>query len=237
MLLRFKPATKDPSDILDTAYVRSLWQRSGSSYSAAAQKVTGLTFINQGLTVSCGQYKLNTSGIAYREAVKITTHRFVAGSGFKHARKEDNELLAVLTHELGHRLLAEHRIVPPYPYPRRDYEMHRMLFVFLYDTWVTAFGEAKAKEFTVYHDYPNEPEYREHYDSWNWARHLPPNKRKRLTAYLVKHKRLPAGPVSSSVPAPSFTPQKDDSFLDAWRVKRTSTKASVQHGPWAKRYF
>ncbi len=190
MQLRFKPATKDFNDLLDSGYLRSLWQKIGSSYILAAQKVTGLSFNCEGIVVRCGKLEHTMSGLSGSQAIQIATHHKRSDDEFEHLRMSDDGLIGSLTHELGHRLLERNGIfIPTSVILGHDYEAHRLIYLFLYDSWVLAFGKYKADGIAKYDtDKFSIPGYKE---AWDWAMSLSPSERAGLTRYLVRNKRLP----------------------------------------------
>ncbi len=119
----------------------------------------------------------------------LSTHRQRDDGTFGQERVNDDELIVSFTHELGHRLLAEYKIFVPLDEPREDYEVHRILYVFLYDTWVAAFGVYRANEMAKHEARSTMPaDYR---DAWKRAMSLSAPERAKLTRYLVRHKCLP----------------------------------------------
>ena len=235
MYLRFKPANcDDTDDVADTEYLRSLWQRIGGKYLATACAITGLTFTESSITVRCGKFNPSQSGNPGREAMRIGMHYLINGEGYEPARKSDDALIDVLSHELGHRLLHNHDIVVARNAPRRDYEVHRQLFVFLYNTWAAAFGEKRAAQIAHGANYPAHPEYQAYYEAWEWARCLSKRTRSRLTAYLAEHKCLPTvkGTEFVSLASNTSTP-----FANSWINRRADDRPIGNKSPWAKRYF
>lgn len=188
MRLLFKPATRNLDDALDAGYLQALWRPLEQSYFAALQEVAGLPFTHSIANVRCGQYVSSTSGRIGETAIKIGTHNTRADGSYVHTRRSDHSLLAVLTHELGHRLLAEHGILLRDSTPRENYESHRLLYVFLYDSWVKAFGEVVAGRLAISE---REVDHQEYADAWQWAMALDFKSRQELMRHIVEHKVLP----------------------------------------------
>lgn len=199
MRLVFKPATNDFATILDSGYLKFLWQPLEGQYIRALQDTVGLDFLHSRAVVRCGKMPGSESGKVGREAIRITTYTQYSDNNYAPLRRQADDLLATLTHELGHRLLAEHKIYLSDAIERENYHSHCMLYVFLYDSWVRAFGVERAKQLAVYQASNPMPDY---HDSWQWATGLTAAKRQQLTKYLVRHKRLPFTPQAQATSLP-----------------------------------
>jgi hypothetical protein len=191
MQLRFKPNTKQYDDILDTGYLRTLWKTFGPKYVNIAEKVTGLHFSQNVMVVRCGKFRTSISGIPNRRAIEIGTYMLGSSGGFEQVRKTDDALMCVLAHELGHRLLLDNDIAVADDAPRRQYEVHRQLYVVMYETLVEVFGADRAKQIFAQDARPHEPEQSDFHEAWQWAYDLSPTMRHELIAHLVEYKRLP----------------------------------------------
>jgi hypothetical protein len=190
MRLRFLPATKNFDDLLDAGHVTKIWQQIGETYLSALQELTGLQFNEKTIIVRCGKFPISLSGISGKDAMKIALHDVYANGRYEYSRKSDDEIIGLLTHELGHRLLASNDIYVPDPYPRRDYEVHRQLNIFLYDSWLLAFGQEQSQRIATYEHFSKD-EHPELYSAWEWATTLTPEERKEFRQHLVHQKKFP----------------------------------------------
>jgi len=191
MKLRFKSATDHPDDLSDTQHIRILWQQAGAGYVKALQEVTGLRFRQHIAVVRCGKLPVSKAGHTYKEAIWLATHQTVARGRFQPARRSDDDLLTTLTHELCHRLLAQNDVLlsastEPGQFVYKD---HRLLYIFLYDSWVAAFGKKHARKLAKFEGGIKVPAY---HRAWAWAMRFSAKKRAHLTAKLLHqhHARL-----------------------------------------------
>lgn len=131
-----------------------LWQVHQKDILRAFQEETGLTFTQREIAVRMIDGE-SASGW-YRKPMRISSWY-----------TEDDELLSTLTHELAHRLLTGHDMWRNYPSRSQEVTMaHKHAYLFLYDVWVNAFGEAKAQKFAkIEHDTTKES----YHQAWDWA--------------------------------------------------------------------
>lgn len=128
------------------AYHR-VWSDEGSAIVGAWQRVTGLTFVQREITAVVYE-GVSSSGSAN------TPMRLRASNPADTKR-------ATLTHELGHRLLGQLTSRPG------DLDEHRVLFLVLYEVWVSLWGSEFADRSVQF-----ESNLRGIYDyesAWRWA--------------------------------------------------------------------
>lgn len=190
MKVIFRPITSSLNDILDNTLMKSTWQEYGESYIKALEEVTGLKFKHSVINIRCGKADHSHSGTIGKEAIQIAVTGFswINKKSGSADRKPDIELLETLTHELAHRLLAEHKILLPNSTPRENYETHKYIYVFIYDAWLEAFGKIKAKQLADVVSQNDMPDYK---DAWRWAMKLNAKRRTELTKSLRPGKLLP----------------------------------------------
>jgi hypothetical protein len=107
-----------------TAEYRRLWADEGSRIVGAMQGATGLTFIQSTIPV-----------IVY-EGISLSGNRDTPMRLRASYVYEDKQ--GAIVHELGHRLISQLTTRPD------DLDEHRVLDLFLYDVWVTLWGQAFA---------------------------------------------------------------------------------------------
>jgi hypothetical protein len=146
LLMTFTP--QDASFNGATEAYRQLWRDDGALIVGALERVTGLPFFQtridaivfEGISTAGNQ----TTPMRLRASYNADTKR------------------SALTHELGHRLIAQLTVRPP------DLDEHRVLYLFLYEVWESIWGAAFAdRQITV------ESNQRGNYDyesAWRWSR-------------------------------------------------------------------
>jgi hypothetical protein len=152
-----------------TRQYRDIWKTEGQRMIEAMEAVSGLRF--------------------QETEVPVIVFEGVSTSGFRdrpmklRASYPEEVKKATLIHELGHRLNSQLRNRP------NDIDEHRILFLYLYDVWVTVYGksfadrmvEVEKKRKGVY-DYES---------AWNWALSLSQAERAAKFKEIVKNNSTP----------------------------------------------
>ena len=120
--LVFEPAT--PGDRAAVAEYEAIWAADGDRIIKALESRTGLRFEESGIRVVVVE-AISSSGFGPRP-MRLR-------ASYPTSTKK-----ATLVHELGHRLQES--------YFRRNEEDHPYLFLYLYDVWVTLYGQAFADQ-------------------------------------------------------------------------------------------
>jgi hypothetical protein len=160
--------TAQDSSFTDAAQTyRRLWAAEGTPIVEAMERVSGLAF--QETHVRAVIFE-GTSNAGMGDAPM-----------YLRASYPDDVKKATLVHEHGHRLIAQLRNRPG------DLDEHRVLFLFLYDTWDSLWGTAMADELvriesgrTGLYDYEG---------AWRWAMSLSKEQRASRFADIVRSNR------------------------------------------------
>jgi hypothetical protein len=188
MHLIFKAAHPDFSTKLDVGYMRLIWQPVEATYIEALEEVTGLRFLHKKASVKCGKLPVSRSGRIGKEAIWLDMYNLRSDGSFSSLRMSEDYIIATLTHELAHRLLAEHKIFESRQVPEDGIRVdHQMIYIFLYDSWLKAFGAKRANAFKHREAEIDVPAYM---DAWKWAMNLTATERKEKTTLMVKEKRF-----------------------------------------------
>jgi len=123
--LHFEAAA--PEFAAATEEYRAIWATHGTAIVTTLQEASGLTFrvLTVAVSVMEGASWSGTDRIGMRASYPADTKR------------------ATLTHELGHILIGD--LIPMDSNGAALIDPHRLLFLFLYDTWVELWGEAFAE--------------------------------------------------------------------------------------------
>ncbi len=189
----FRPVTGNIDDLLLVGKLKRLWDVHGPDITSAFTQVTGYDF-TQDIRANVGVGDIavleSHSGITNREAMLLI---------YKSTYVADAKLLWLLCHELGHRLLGNHKLYinnssHKYSKAEVNYEAHRTLFVFLIDVITAAFTDQVAAELLSCADdnymSPGDAWDDTYTKSWKWAKQLAPGRRKELTAMLFDDKTI-----------------------------------------------
>lgn len=170
-----------------------LWNQYGQSIIGGFEQITGLSFtqgIRIDVTIADESKEESHSGVTNREAIKLV---------YSSPNINDNQILWLLCHELGHRLLGQHKI---YLHDTRNaqqkrinnYNTHRALFVILIELINLLFSSDIARWLLDYASkkYQNaSDEWDETYQkSWQWAYDLSPAHRRNLIETITEAKTL-----------------------------------------------
>src|SRR5262245_2568161 len=129
--IRFVPASEEFATAVRE--YEQLWAADGARIVAAMERISCLTFVYD---------QFADTSIAATVLEKPSSSGFRDRSGMElRASYPPDTKRATLIHELGHRLMAG--------LYRRDEEEHGALFLWVYDVWVTLYGQAFADEQVV----------------------------------------------------------------------------------------
>jgi hypothetical protein len=185
--LQFRALTTSFDDLLLIGKHKRLWNIHGESILRSFRSISGHDF-TQGIRIKIGVGDTvideSHSGMTNRQAMRLI---------YKSVNIDDTKVLWLLCHELGHRLLGNYKLYVnnsshKYSRDQANYEMHRMLFVYLIDVIEGAFAADQAADLFSYADdwyYQSEDSFSNTYwQSWTWARKLTKARRHQLTKLL-----------------------------------------------------
>jgi hypothetical protein len=194
----FRPKDKSIPNLLLTSQHKRLWQLYGEQIIEGLKNVTGCTYL-QGIRIEVGI--LTPKGNGYLE----WSHNGITGKEamalyYESAYCSEVEILWQLCHELGHRLIGQHKLaIDPTQFSlsrwEENYETHRDLFVFLVDVFMIAFKNKLADQIINYGNSrytgeDNDPYRKSYEDSWVWANSLTRARRHELTRLLFEQNKL-----------------------------------------------
>ena len=207
--LYFRPHSTSIPVLLLTAQHRRLWQTYGAGIDQAFSSVTGQSF-KSGVRLSV-DIKTDSQGGIFEWSHAGKSNEAAIMLYYDSSAPSEYAILNQLCHELGHRLVEQHRAKSyiDRQYTNKEittvewlYETHRILFVFLIDVITAAFDETTASKIIKYseHNYlesensfEGTPAYKE---AWLWAKNLSYQKRRAITRSLfTEHARLPSYPL------------------------------------------
>lgn len=208
--LTFLPKSQSYDDLLAVGRAIRIWKDKQGSFVPTLENTAHLKFTEPSISVVTGVFdpadpeSLPHSGIPNMEPMNVTANmKWTNRSGQPViVEKDENFFIYQLCHELAHRLLQEHGVNPiTSSSKQKEYEDHRRIYIFLFDTFLKAFGEDIYKLYVSYEIEKNNighdlTQYREAYE---WAMSRSWEERQSLTQYLAENKRLPDSAVT---PAP-----------------------------------
>ncbi len=159
-----------------------LWDEQQKNMLAAFYEHTGLKFKQKQITIRMheDEYASNYSGNRYEPMTFNLEYQDLS----------DIDRLQVLSHELGHRLLEGNRLSTWAKYKNDEdkftVEGHKLLYLFLYDVWVSAFGQETADKMA---EEEARVKDKRHNRAWKWAMSKSYAKRQALIKDLVQSDR------------------------------------------------
>ena len=147
--ITFHPESDDPSFVAASAEYQAIWNSSGHSFVRALEAKTGLALPD----ISLNALVFEGTSRAYPLILRASYSSDIKAS--------------TLVHELGHRLLTANGLRPEFGQDFHIYS-HKLLNLFLYDTYLELFGEEKATQAVAYESNLR-PSYRE---CWQWTLEL-----------------------------------------------------------------
>ncbi|HTE57331.1 MAG TPA: hypothetical protein VK694_01190 [Verrucomicrobiae bacterium] len=152
--LEFTPEDENVFELTLALYgYQKCWQAHGSHVQAKLEELTGLSFQQPEITAVVVAGSVNNSG--------MTGKPMRVGSDYR----TDNEKLAVLSHELSHRLLGGNGVGVDSDRKDAKYAEHCRIYLFLYDAWCDLKDESFANSAME-----RELADAEYYEkAWKWA--------------------------------------------------------------------
>jgi hypothetical protein len=172
---------------------KRIWDQYGKAILDGFEKVTGLAFtqgIRVELLIAAEGEEGSHSGTTNREAIRLA---------YTSPNVNEIQILWLLCHELGHRLLGQHKI---YLNDTRNElqkrtnmcDAHRALFIILIEVINTIFTPGIARQLFERADYLYAvPDVRwddAYQKAWQWARGLSPLRRRQLISTIAAEKTL-----------------------------------------------
>jgi hypothetical protein len=190
MIVYWHPATTDLATIFLYGQHRRLRQTHGSSIIRAFEQVTGVSFRSGVRITVAGGWSHedsrfgSTAGFDGRKAICL---RYASRT------PSESQVLAEMTHELGHRLLEQHTV--PNATGLDDqwiFESHRQLFVFLIDVVCIAFDHHLAtrilSEIESGYSEQGRSDQAPYVRSWRWALNCSRKRRREITRLMFTGK-------------------------------------------------
>lgn len=173
LTLAFAPQDPDSFELkLATYGYQNCWHEHHKKIVAKFHELTGLSFQQKDIHATVIPGTVNNSG--------MTGAPMLLGAGYHTA----DEKLAVISHELAHRLLGGNQIWVDVDAEDALYNEHRRIYLFLFEAWCDLFGKAFA-DAAVAREF-KDAEYYE--AAWKWA--LKKNRKQRADALraIIHHK-------------------------------------------------
>jgi hypothetical protein len=187
MKLLFHAKTKTYADVLATARARRIWKEDRGNIIEVLEQASRLNFLQATIHARSGEFRGVYSGIPGIEAMSLPI--VIHYKNNEPHYPNDLEYLGLITHELAHHLLLEHRIVAPAG-PMHDVEAHQHIYLFLLDAWQLAYGSKESEKLLVYEiNYATPNGYA---PSIRWAQQLGQTGRQKVMEHLIEHRQLPS---------------------------------------------
>jgi hypothetical protein len=146
--IHFYPESDSEIFVVEALLYQEIWNAEGPSIVHAFERESGLHFEDQHLNALIALNYNSPSPLIVRIADSNESRR------------------GMLTHELGHRLIEQRRgISNKNIIPARNENDHRLLYLFLYDTWISLYDESFAER-AVARESTYGAKFR---DAWEWA--------------------------------------------------------------------
>ncbi len=197
----FRPSSKELSTILLIARHRRIWKLHGEKIEKAFETVTSTIFI-RGVTVRVQiKPQFEESELEYFGwSHSGSTGKIAVLLCYESGHILEEEILWQLIHELGHRLLGQHKLYinkqeVGISLEQDIYESHRVLFSFLSEVIESAFDKETSKAVIKraelnYINQSKEAKAGPYLRSWNWAKGLSKKRRKEIIRLIFEHRVL-----------------------------------------------
>mgnify|MGYP001799005361 CR=1 FL=1 len=168
MNITFCPESDTAAFVSAAREYQDIWDTNGRAYINALEAKTGLEMPDKPIEATIFE------GVSRSHPLKLR------------ASYSRDIKAPILIHELGHRLLIANELGGRRYKAHKDLHVisHKLLNLFLYDVYVTLFGDAKASEIVAYESNFH-PSYRE---CWQWALELTETERAARFANIKAHR-------------------------------------------------